>query len=306
MFRNTFTAWKPNTYGFGLGNIFATGAGTGAGPATAVNTKSMWNMFGTTGIRNTGNTGSQLALGTLGQWASYIISIVLVALIMLAFVHYFITPVFSLRPGGPGLITIPGFDDGAIYWKQDAVDLSNTVIGNNVMNYTIQFDMHIRNLPSSNIIQPVLSRGGSPSSTPLTPSSTIIQALPTHNIACALTNGTNDLLISVMDSTTTSTTLTLENVPVNKTVRIGIVVGSKAVEVYMNGKLANVKTYSGGGTPMNHIGPIRPPSSQSSTDIRNLHIWPRVLMPSELAAAGPALYEPQITAPMQTSTSTCS
>lgn len=310
MFKNSFAAWKPNTYGFGMGNLFSTGQQrfNGAAAAAAAPGGGLFGFLsGASKKNNTAFYGeeSRFSIGSIGQWASYLIGIALVILIIMAFVHYFITPVFSLRPGGPGLITIPGFDDGAIYWKKDAVDLSNTVIGNRVMGYTVQFDMYIRDLPGSSIIQPILSRGASVDVSGSTASSTIVQVLPSHNLACALVNGTNDLIVSVMDSTTTSTVITLENIPVHKTVRVGIVVGSKALEVYINGKMTHVKTYGGNGTPMNYVGSIHPPTTLSNTDIRNLHLWPRALLPSELAAAGPALYEPPVKQPMMQGSQSC-
>ena len=54
----------------------------------------------------------------ISRIAAYIISIIIIILVILLFVHFFIKPIFSLHPGSPGLITIPGFDDGVLFWSK--------------------------------------------------------------------------------------------------------------------------------------------------------------------------------------------
>ena len=70
---------------------------------------------------------SQLPIATtISRVISYLLAIIIVVFVILLFVHYFIKPIFSLQPGSPGLIPVPGFDDGILYWdKTNPSEIAN-------------------------------------------------------------------------------------------------------------------------------------------------------------------------------------
>ena len=64
----------------------------------------------------TSNTTNKLA-DYSKQIISYLLAIGIILLIILIFVHFFITPIFSYQPGSPGIFVIPGLDDGILFWN---------------------------------------------------------------------------------------------------------------------------------------------------------------------------------------------
>jgi hypothetical protein len=81
----------------------------------------------------------------------------------------------------------------------------------------------------------------------------------------------------------------IPNIPVQKTFRVHLVLMDHAMEVYMDGKLA--KTRALANPPKNVTGTIWAPGASmgSIAKVRNLHIWNRILVPSEIKAIGPDL-----------------
>jgi hypothetical protein len=228
------------------------------------------------------------------QWLSYILAIAIVLFVILIFVHFFITPVFITRPGSSGYIPLPIMDDGKIYWKNDSTNIQDrtTPINNITQNFTVAADIFIENpLQISNNYRVLFFRGAAINSSPT--SKMLNNILPSYNFAFALAPDTNDLVVSVMNSSTGANSnmenILIPNIPVQQTFRVCLVLMDHAMEVYIDGKL--VKTRALKNPPKNVTGTIWAPDSTISSiaKVRNLHIWNRILAPSEIKASGPAL-----------------
>lgn len=236
---------------------------------------------------NTANVGSSIL-----RIATYVGGIIVVALIIFIFIHFFITPIFSFHPGAPGIIVIPGFDDGKLYWeKGNAGQIVNTLtpIEPQCHSYSMIVDMFIQNpFQFSTYPRILFSRGASERNNP-PKGNTIIGVVPNYNLVIALLPDTTDLIVSVLDATNNSENVILSNIPTQEPFRLGIIIMEKALEVYMNGKL--IKTRAFDAPPKSVVGDINIASNVESNiaKMRNLKIWNRVLTTSEIRNATPSM-----------------
>jgi len=162
-------------------------------------------------------------------------------------------------------------------------------------------DIQVDN-PTSNTNTPriLLLRGEEqkPFNATYTANSTILDIVPNFNTAIYLDRLTNDLNISVQTTNPSSSStekqtllenIKIMNIPVRKSVRIGVMIASGVFEVYINGYLVRSKTFT---SPIREIsGNFYPPSDtiQSNTArVKNLRIWNRTLSPAEFRSYGSA------------------
>jgi hypothetical protein len=252
-----------------------------------------------------------------GQWgsaikriATYLFAVLLVIGILLLFVHFFIRPVFRWRPGTPGFITLPGRDDGVLFWKEMNTEiLPNTTlpIQNQYDGYTLQLDLFLQN-PFQFSTRPrlLLTRGGVRKSTP--DGDMFLGLLDQYNLAIALKPDTNDILVSVLNKNRQMEMAVLSNAPVQVPFRLTVVVMERAMEVYVNGHLHQTTTFD---VPLLDVkGDISPASGAEANIVRyrNLKVWSRVLTTPEIRDATPALStteEMNATPLPSTSTATC-
>jgi len=252
------------------------------------------------GAESVAESATPAVAGVWKKWLAYILAIVICLFVILIFIHYTITPVFQLHPGGSGFIRVPGFDDGALYWQSSKVsDIMNskTVVASLYQNYSFTLDIFITDpMQFSKAPRILFCRTTSPPTTgasalSLLPgsSSTLTSILPVYNIAVALTPDTNDLIVSVLSADNNMENILLSNVPVQTPFRLGVVLMEKALEVYVNGNLMKTRAFA--SAPMAVLGNFYPPQGDNTTiaKVENLHIWPRVLTPSEIRAATPAV-----------------
>lgn len=234
-------------------------------------------------------------------------------LFVLIIVHFFITPIFQLRPGGPGIIPVPGADDGVVLWKDGThpeIVESQLPIQGRSWGYSMILDMFIQNpLQFSNRYRILFSRGAVRKDTP-TGSDTFLGMLDTYNLVVALKPDTNDLVVSVLSGTSVTKSeenVVISNVPVQQSFRLGIIVMEKAIEVYLNGTLVKTRKYD--YNLLNVTGPIDSALPQESMIALYplLKIWNRILSTSEMRYAQPSLVTttPLGALPMP-STSSCS
>jgi hypothetical protein len=238
------------------------------------------------------------------QYVYYFIVLTIVVLLILVLVNYTVVPIFRTTPGGKGFIPIPGSDDSGLFWKTSKdikpIEDIKTPIATKHENWSYMLDIQIDN-PTANTDTPrvLLIRGEPIIKKPprYTENDTIIKLIPTFNTAIYLDRFTNDLYVSVqtsMQHTATNQTLVesviVPNIPVRKSVRIGVMVGSKVLEVYVNGYLLRSKTFT---EPLRAIsGSFYPPSDtllSNTARVQNLRIWNRPLSPSEFRSYGEAL-----------------
>lgn len=219
----------------------------------------------------------------------YIIVIIIIVFIFLLLIDRYVTPIFKFKAGGPGFIPVPRMDDGTLLWKSDSPRIEDkSVIANMPFNYTLSLDILIQNPAVFSSGPRILFwRGppilGSPQ-----------QILPgEYNIAMYLSKDTNDLTISVMNSSTdmasSKVNVVIANVPTLKPFRIAVVLMDRLFEVYMNGRLAITKPLL--SPPRSSYQFFNPPPHTTSmvASVRNLHVWSRPLNPAEIRDIQPAL-----------------
>ena len=249
-------------------------------------------------------TGSSIA-----RILSYILAIFIVIMVILLFINYFITPIFRLRPGGPGIIPVPGFDDGKLFWNKNSAGQilnKNLPISSQSFSYTMNLDVFVQNpLQFSKQPRVFFSRGATKTETPT--GDTLLGVLSNYNIVAGLLPDTNDLIVSVLNKDNNMESVVIPNIPIQEPFRLSMVVMEQALEVYINGHL--MKTRSFGAPPKSVEGDIYPAAGIEANvvKVRNLKIWSRILTTSEIRQATPALSSAKnFGASPMPSSSTCS
>jgi hypothetical protein len=237
------------------------------------------------------------------QYLFYFVALVIVLLLVLILVHYTIRPIFKLRPGGQGYIPLPGSDDSKRFWTDITKPLANiqevdSGLNSQYDNWSMMLDIQVDN-PTANTGLPrvLFTRGqfAPELETSIKENDTIMALNPVFNTIIYLDKLTNDLYITVQTvspeniSKYSLESAMIPNVPVGKAIRLGLMIGSHVLEVYVNGYLAHSRTY------VNSIrgvaGPIQPPSEQifnHTARVFNLCLWKRPLSPAEFRSYGTA------------------
>jgi hypothetical protein len=223
----------------------------------------------------------------LAVFALFLVAIILV------FVHFFITPIFPQSL----LTNIPGFKDEKLFWTNgtDIISGIQNPFHNQSSNYTFMVDTQI-DYPTATLGAPrlLLYRGDEPCKlTGLKPNETLLTILPQFNFAVHMDKENNDVYVSVMTNTDSSTvpeSISITNYPVEKPIRLTVVVTNKLMEVYLNGALYKTKTFDGTlNSSKGSIYPIPSIISESSMPfgrVQNLRLWNRVLTANEIRSYG--------------------
>ena len=239
------------------------------------------------------NSNSSSRLGMyVKQILSYLFGIAIVIFIIMLFIHFFITPVFSLQPGAPGIFVVPGLDDGVLFWNKSSPGiLANKGLPIQNMDYGYSFiiDFFIENphVHFSKHPRILFRRGGTLHPKPT--GDTLLGLVDNYNVIAALLPDTNDLMISVLNSNNNTENAIISNIPVQEPFRIGVVIMDYAMEVYVNGHLMKTRSFS--AVPKSVKGDIYPISGTESSmaKMRNLKIWSRALTSSEIRYAEPSM-----------------
>jgi hypothetical protein len=220
--------------------------------------------------------------------------------LILVFMHFTITPVFSFSPNDSGFIPVPTVSDQQVAFTKNPAtpDVSGNFTGIPVCSYTIGADVYLSgNFFSSSIPRVLLYRSikGSVSPPITDTSSNLLKTFPDTNIILWLDSMKNDLYVSVVTSTDGTaatarlqTSKAVQNIPVKNVFRVTVVFTQQFVEIYINGKLeetmamksppVTVATNASFYPVIKSIGP--------NVLISNLSLWPRVLTSREVAAYG--------------------
>ena len=248
-------------------------------------------------ITGTGTTGAitrnttEVLKNSIGRILAYVLSIIIILLVILLFVHFFITPIFKFIPGGPGIISVPGYDDGKLFWTTTTtgpISNKNLSIASQIYGYTINLDVFVENpLQFSTKPRIFFSRGANKQDTPS--GDTLLGVLTYYNLVAALLPDTNDLIVSVLNKDNNMENIIVPNIPIQQPFRLSIVVMEQALEVYINGKLLKTRKFL--ATPKDVKGDIDAASGIESNIIKvhNLKIWPRILTVSEIRESTPSL-----------------
>lgn len=239
------------------------------------------------------NSNSSSKLGMyVKQILSYLFGIAIVIFIIMLFIHFFITPVFSLQPGAPGIFVVPGLDDGVLFWNKSSPTIlpnKGLPIQNMDYGYTFIVDLFIENphVHFSKHPRILFRRGGTLHPKPT--GDTLLGLVDNYNVIAALLPDTNDLIISVLNSNNNTENAIISNIPVQEPFRIGVVIMDYAMEVYVNGHLMKTRAFS--AVPKSVKGDIYPISGTESSmaKMRNLKIWSRALTSSEIRYAEPSM-----------------
>lgn len=216
------------------------------------------------------------------QYLGYLVAIVIVLLAILLFVHFLITPIFQFTPGGPGVIPVPGANDGMVYWKtypnDPVLDASGAILGNQAANWSMSLDIFIA--------EPLQFNSGQERI--LFERSTKLLA-DTYNLRISLLPDKTDLRVSVLNSSRIEEFVDVTNVAVQAPFRIGVVLLDRIMEVYVNGRLYRTLPLS--APVLSEGGGIRGPRGDMATlaKVKNLILWKRPITPSEMRYARPAL-----------------
>jgi hypothetical protein len=233
------------------------------------------------------------------QYLFYFGTILIVGLIILVIVNTTLYPIFKTRPGGQGLVPLPGSDSSKLYWKSDKdihiIQDTASPLGSTVSNWSFLLDIQVDN-PTSNTNTPriLFTRGAllTAPTEPYTAQDTILKLANNFNVCVWLDRMTNDLFIAVLtveDQQNFVETVKIPNIPVRKAVRLGCMVGSRVLEVYINGYLIKSKTYN--RSLRTAVGSLQPPNDSilsSTARVRNLRIWSTPIPPSEFRSYGSA------------------
>ena len=234
------------------------------------------------------------------QYLFYLIIILIIGLFILILVNYTLYPIFRTRPGDKGIIGLPGSDDSKLFWqdvdKLESLKEIDTPLGGIFEDWSMLLDIQVDN-PTANTDYPrILFTRGAPLEQPTKPFSdndTILTINPNFNVCLWLERMTNDLNVSIQTMNGSSTaqpyldSVTIPNIPVGNCVRIGVMIGSRVLEVYVNGYLAKSKTFT--KAIRASVGELQPPLSNilgSTARVMNLRVWRRPLSPSEFRSYG--------------------
>ena len=263
---------------------------TGASELYA-NAKQAVANIGSSGQYNQGQTGSVFT--GLGRMTAYIIGIAVIILALSLFVHFFITPIYILQAGNPGIINVSKvFNDGVPFWNGTGkypstirIPDMDLPIFSMYADYSFMVDINIQK-PNTFSNQPrvILSRGFVPSMFAGSTDS-IPQIATNYNFIVALSSTTTDLIVSMRNKTGNAEDIKIDNIPIETQFRLGVVVMQKAFEVYINGKLMKTRKFA---TDLANVpGDIIPASGVISNvaTMKNLTIWNRTINSHEMAMA---------------------
>jgi len=233
------------------------------------------------------------------QYVYYFIMLIILLVLILVLINYTIIPIFKLKPGGKGMIPLPGSDDSKLYWTtpNSLAILSDkaTSLGSLVENWSFMLDIQVDN-PTANTDRPriLFTRGQSvvPSNSPFLSTDTILTINPSFNVCVFLDRLTNDLYVAVQTKQRNGTSPSLEtivipNIPVGKSIRLGVFVGSRVLEVYVNGYLVRSKGFP--NSLVSVTGSLQPPLDtilNGTARVSNLRIWARPVSPAEFRSYG--------------------
>lgn len=197
----------------------------------------------------------------------YILIFLFILFVILIIVNQTVTPVFSLAPGQPGIISLPGATDDEIYWTSSYPNAGDyrpraldKLVGIDLKtNYSMSIDCYLPALSGIPMYKRVLffkgARGlnnstsgtaalwaGYPASNETRPVITALQEhLNTKDVSMVgYINEENKLFIDFSSSGTPRFVTTLgpiDNIPMNEPFRVTITVEEKLIDFYLNGRL---------------------------------------------------------------------
>ena len=220
--------------------------------------------------------------------------------LILVFMHFTITPVFSFSPNDSGFIPVPTVSDQQTAFTKNPAspDVSGNFTGIPACSYTIGTDVYLSgNFFSSSIPRVLLYRSikGSVSPPITDTSANLLKTFPDTNIILWLDSMKNDLYLSVVTSTSGTastarlqTSKAVQNIPVKNVFRVTVVFTQQFAEIYINGKLEETMAMKSSPVTVATNASFYPviKSIGPNVLISNLSFWPRVLTSREVSSYG--------------------
>jgi hypothetical protein len=240
-------------------------------------------------IKNLGNSGTSSGI-SMPFSISYNWKLILkntfivlfVVLIILVLIHFLVTPIFKIKMGGKGFISLPTKSEGYLLWDNtpsDSLLVNGTPLESVSNNYTISMDVNIEKPNDiSNKYRLLFARVVNSAYTSAADPQTIQEQLGDFNLAIYSEKGTNDVYVTVMDSTHSTKTVVIKNTPVREPFRLVTVIADSYMDVYINGYLSGSTTFD--KPPFNPANNLLGPSS-TSIKVKKLVIFNRALNPAE-------------------------
>jgi hypothetical protein len=262
------------------------------GPSSGINMgRSIIPTYtGYTGYTGVSNNTSSKVTDYLKQGLAYLVGIAIIIFIIMLFIHFFITPIFSAQPGAPGIVTLPGLDSGVLFWNKSSPQMipnSALPIQNMEYGYSFIMDIFVINPHVHFSTHPriLFRRGGTLRQTPT--GNTLAGIIENYNIVGALLPDANDLIISVLNTSNHPENVIISNVPVQEPFRLGVVLMNQALEVYINGHLMKTRAFS--APPKSVKGNFYPLSGTETplAKLQNFKVWPSILSSPEIRYAKP-------------------
>jgi hypothetical protein len=235
-----------------------------------------------------------------------IAGILLIGILLLG-VDQWITPIFQRSPGAQGYIPIPGTDTTEVFWLTPE-EVSNIIVGQPPPSVSAPGSPEgveplstrsILDQGSYSITMDVLINNEYPQDIGTADQRTffvISQTVDTPSIRVGLDNSKNTVYITCFDSERLQQSVQINNVPIYKPFRIGLVVTPYILEGYLNGDLVQtkrLKTQSISPTsgdrifaPNNIVTSMdSPPKSLSAhINVQNIRTFGYAALPAEMKA----------------------
>lgn len=212
--------------------------------------------------------------------------------LFLTLIHFTVTPVFSFMPGDSGIISIApaGPKQSAYISTPAAFNQAANFSDFYAFNVSFAFDLYVATEFSTTVPRVVWYKSATPILLGATDSTDDLKTkFASSNLVLYMDAQKNDLkaMILYTDNETKATVAKhetcVENVPLRKPIRIGIIMFQKFVEIYMNGKL--VRTIPGDSNLLVDEATVRttvfgPPARVAdSVKLARLTYWPYIVSP---------------------------
>jgi len=229
----------------------------------------------------------------------YVLISIFVVLFILIAIHLFVYPFLPNWVLGTQL---PGMNDEKLYWNtqatKDPILEVNQPISDISHDYTFMFDIQVDNPTTRLGKHRIFLNRGSPVTTDQAILNTyendngegnINSLVNDFNFIVYFDKGSTDLHIgTILSDDTQSPKVIIRNFPIQKSVRITVVLMNKAMEVYLNGELYSTQSFIKAIKPIKGI--IYPPTIDDGNApfgrLHNLRLWRRTLGVSEIRSYG--------------------
>jgi len=280
------------------------------GSPTKYDVKSILPSFGTSSISLPSYGSSSMTVFDSLKSASifskvfYLLIGIFIVMLILVAINYLLYPIFPSWMTSK--LSIPGMDDSKLFWNAPPpltpVLPADQPFTDMNYNYTVMFDVQIDNPTSRSGKSRVFINRGDAVSTVATTETTYESApenirtiVPNFNFIVYCDTISTDMNIACMTKPisgdpTFDPPTPIKNFPIQTSVRLCIVIMSKTMEIYVNGLLYSIHTFT---SPLyNTKGSINPPIDAVSSGtnpfgrVQNLRLWRRTLLAQEIRKWG--------------------